>query len=449
MTRPRSPLLPSRRTLALVFLCLVGLTASAVGVATAAPPPQELCGVCGDGLERAAEDAGVPLTIEHSTARITVDADGSGHWHARVGLSPAGAATLAANATRRERLVRETLDRRTVVERPSNLSTRVENDTLVADFDAPVATTERAGVTLVAFAPPGGVEGSVSVVADRLTVRGPGGTVATRAPAGARVDGRDVVWTGGGWFGTGPELAFAASGGPVGDLATSVALVSDAASRTGPGTLLAGGVPALAFLAGLGLLVRFDGYLPAVPSSTAAAVAVVLGAGVTAVGAVAAALDALDPGFFPPLAVAAGLYAVAGAAPLVLDDPSTGRLSAWLVGTGSLAVLLGGMVSATALRAVIVTAPALVFLPLGAARRDRRSRAVLGVALVAVPLLVATQAGSVEGLFGVVVFTVFVALPWTVLTLTLGAVLYLAGRPPLPVGRASDRPAPGRRERRG
>jgi hypothetical protein len=40
-----------------------------------------------------------------------------------------------------------------------------------------------------------------------------------------------------------------------------------------------------------------------------------------------------------------------------------------------------------------------------------------------------TQTGSIEGLFGVVVFTVFVALPWTALTLALGAVLYLAGRP--------------------
>ena len=429
MPRPRSHSLPFRYTpYALVLLALFAAIAPAVGVATASPPPQELCGVCGDRLERTAEDAGVPLTVEHSTATILVDADGTGHWHARVGLSPAGAETLAANATRRERVVRETLDRRTVVDDLSNLSTRVENDTLVVDFEAPVATSRRAGVTLVAFAPAEGVEGSVTVVADRLTVRGPEGTVATHVPAGARVDDRSVVWVEGGWFGTGPELAFAASGGPVGDLATSVALVLDAASHTGPGTLFAGGVPAFAFLLGLGSLVAADERLPAVSPSTAGAVAVGLGVGTAAVGATAAALGALDPALFAPLAVAAGLYALAGAAPLALDDPSTGRLCAWVVGTDSLAALLGASVSVTALRAVLVTVPALVFLPLGAARSDRRSRSALAVALVAFPLLVATQGGSVQGWFGAVVLTVFVALPWTALTLALGTVLYLAGR---------------------
>jgi hypothetical protein len=411
-----------------VLVGLFAVTALSVGPAAAAPPPQELCGVCGDGLERSAEEAGVPLTVEHSIATITVDADGSGHWHVEVRLSPAASERLAANATLREHLVRGTLDRRTVVDDPRNLETDVENDTLVVDFDVSGVASDRLGVTLVAFAPADGVEGSVTVVADRLTVRGPEGTVPTHVPADATANESAVVWVDGGLAGTGPVVAFADSGGAVGSVATSVALALDAGSRVGPGTLLVGGVPALVFVAVVGLLGAVGDRLPAVHQTKAAGVTVGLALGATALTALGTVFGTLDAALLAPLAVAAGLYAAVGVAPLVLGEASPGRLSVWVAGAVCLAALVGGALSAQALRAVLVTAPTVCFLPLGAAGSDRRLRAGLAVVLVVLSFLAATQGGAGDLWFTAIVVTVMVAVPWAVVTVALGAVLYLAGR---------------------
>jgi hypothetical protein len=429
MTGPPSRPLPSRRTVGV--LSLVGVlvvVALGAGPATAAPPPQELCGVCGDGLERTAEEAGVPLTVEHSTATVTVGDDGAGHWRARVRLSPAASERLAASATLRERVVRETLDWRTVVDDPRNLETAVENDTLVVDFDVSGVARDRLGVSLVTFASREGAEGSVTVVADRLTVRGPDGTVPTHVPADATGTESAVVWADGGQAAIGPAVAFADSGGPAGNLATSVALVFDAGSRVGPGTLLVGGVPAFVFVAVLGLLVAVDERLPAVRPTRAAGVTVGLALGATGLAALGVAFGSLDGALLAPLAVAAGLYAAAGAAPLVLDDPSTRGICAWVASAVCLGALLGGAVSAQTLRAVLVTAPAVCFLPLGYTRPESRLRGALTAVLVVIPLLVATQAGPGGTWFDATVLTVMVALPWAVLTVALGTVLYLAGR---------------------
>jgi len=428
MTGPRSRTLRSRRALGVLSVVgVLAVVALAAGPATAAPPPQELCGVCGDELERTAEEKDIPLTVEHSTATITVGEGGTGHWHARVRLSSTAAERLAANATLRESLVRETLDRRTVVDDPRNLATGVENDTLVVDFDVPGVARDRLGVSLVTFAPLEGVEGTVTVVADRLVVRGPDGTVPTHVPADATANESAVVWVDGGLADIGPAIAFA-DAGPAGTPATSVALVLDAGSRVGPGTLLVGGVPALVFVAVLGLLVAVDDRLPAVSPTTATGIAVGLGFGVTAFAALGAAFGTLDTALLAPLTVAAGLYAVVGVAPLVLNDPSTRQVCAWVSGAVCLAALLGAAVSAQALRAALVTAPAVWFLPLGYARSNRRLQGALATVLVVFPFLVATQSGPGERWFDAIVLTVMVALPWAVLTVVLGGVLYLAGR---------------------
>jgi|GEM_PF-546626 len=429
MTGPRSRPLPAGRTLgALAFVGLFVVVSLGASPAAAAPPPQELCGVCGDELERSADEAGVPLTVEHSTATIAVDDEGTGHWHAQVRLSPAAAERLAGNEALRTELVRGALDRRTVVDDPRNLETRIENDTLVVDFDVPGVASDRLGVSLVTFASAEGVEGSVTVVADRLTVRGPEGTVPTHVPADATVDESAVVWVDGGLVGLGPAIAFADAGGALGSVATSAALVLDAGSRVGPGTLLVGGIPALVFVGAVGLLVALGGRLPDIRPERAAGVAVGLAFGVTALTGLAATFGTLDATLLAPLAVAAGLYAVVGGAPLVLDALSTRQACGWVAGAVCLAALVGAAVSVQALRAVLVTAPAVCFLPLGAARSDRRLRGVLAAILVVLPILVATQGGPGERLFDAVVLTVFAALPWAVVTVALGTVLYLAGR---------------------
>ena len=440
MKSPRSPRLPTSRTFGVLsVLGLFVVVGFVVGPATAAPPPQELCGVCGDELERTAEETGIPLTVEHSTATITVSADGTGHWHARVRVTPTGAERLAADETLRTELVRETLDRRTVVDNPRNLETNVENATLVVDFDVRGVARNRLGVSLVTFAPVEGVEGSVTVVADRLTVRGPEGTVPTHVPADATANESAVRWTDGGLAGIGPATAFADSGGVVGSVATSVALVLDAGSRVGPGTLLVGGVPAVVFLLAVGLLVAIDERLPDVSPTRTAGIAVGLALGVIVLTGLGATFGTLDGTVLAPIAVAAGLYAVVGAAPLVLGDPSFGRLCAWVAGAVCLAALVGAAVSAQTLRAVLVTAPALCFLPLGYTGSDRRVQVTLAAVLVVLPMFAAAQSGPGERWFEAVVLTVLAALPWAVLTVVLGAVLYLAGRGVSPTRAAENR----------
>ena len=75
----------------LVAVAVVVLVSVAVaGPASAAPPPEAVCGVCGDGLADAAADAGVPLTVERGAATIRIREDGVGHWDARVRIDLGG-----------------------------------------------------------------------------------------------------------------------------------------------------------------------------------------------------------------------------------------------------------------------------------------------------------------------------------------------------------------------
>ncbi len=439
MTGPRSS--PPRTSRILVGVALVGLFAVAgvvAGPASAAPPPQELCGVCGDGLERTAEDAGMLLTVEHSTATITADADGTGHWHARVRVTDSAAAALAANATRRERVVGETLDRRTVVEDRTNLSTRVVNDSLVVTFDARLHVTERLGVSLVAFAPAEPGEGSPTVVADRVTVRGPQGTVPTRAPTDASVANESVVWASGGSPGTGPVLAFAGSDGPVGRLSTSAATVLDAGTRAGPWTLLVGAVPALVFGVTVWLLRTLNAGSTATTRRVARTVVAV--SGLVAAGAwLAVALPAVGTApFVESLAAGATVYAAVAAGAYVVDRSVHRRRLWWTFCVVVLVGVLAGALSTQATRGVFAAVPVVIFLSLGTldGNDDRLAPLAFGL-LLAAPLLFASQTSVGDVWFDAAVFTVFVAFPWAAVSAACGAALYVAGRE----GESGDGPA--------
>jgi hypothetical protein len=70
-----------QRTLHLVICCLLaGTLVGAVAPAAAAPPPRPLCDACGDAFEATAEAQGAPLTVENSTATVTVHENGSATW---------------------------------------------------------------------------------------------------------------------------------------------------------------------------------------------------------------------------------------------------------------------------------------------------------------------------------------------------------------------------------
>lgn len=87
-----------------VGLCglLVGLAVGAVAPGVAAPPPRPLCDACGDSFEATAETHGVGVTVERSTATVSVRENGSATWIVRNHLGDsAGAERLRSNASLR------------------------------------------------------------------------------------------------------------------------------------------------------------------------------------------------------------------------------------------------------------------------------------------------------------------------------------------------------------
>ena len=91
----------SHRTLRIVLCCLlVGSLFGAITPAVAAPPPRPLCDACGDSFESTAKSHGVVLTVERSTATVSVHENGSSTWVVRNHLADSeSTARLRTNVT--------------------------------------------------------------------------------------------------------------------------------------------------------------------------------------------------------------------------------------------------------------------------------------------------------------------------------------------------------------
>jgi len=85
----------SRRRLALPAAALVVALALATGATAAAPPPEDICGACGDGFESAAADTGVSVTVTESSLDIHVRTNGSARVVVENDLAGDGAARVA------------------------------------------------------------------------------------------------------------------------------------------------------------------------------------------------------------------------------------------------------------------------------------------------------------------------------------------------------------------
>ncbi|QLH82615.1 hypothetical protein [Halosimplex pelagicum] len=426
---------PTLLAVAALLVCS-GVGAVAVGPANAAPPPESVCGVCGDGLADAAENEGIRLTVEYGTATIRVREDGSGHWDARVRIDDDAADRLAANATLRERVVRASLDRRTVVEDPRNLRTSVVNDTLVVTFDQPgVAHRSLGGVVLVDLLDPRARRAGLDLDADQLRIEGPNGTVVSRAPSAATVENGAVVWRvtdeepG---LGSDTRLAFAPSDGPAARALTTVGFVAFSVGVAEPSALALGVAPA-ALLGALLLAVRRWGdELPAVDplllskaiTGSGAAVAVLAGAALA--GSVL-----LDAAVAETVATFAALYALVAAGAAVLDRPSARAALGWTLGASALVALAASVVSVVALQTALLSIPAALWFPLGrAGGRDRGVTVFVVVALLAAPfgaaVLYVPWASPLLGLL----LSAFTTIPWAAATVAFGVPLYLLGRGP-------------------
>ncbi|WP_164471843.1 hypothetical protein [Halosimplex salinum] len=428
----RRPALLAVTALAVVALSLTAVVA--VAPAVGAPPPEELCGVCGDGFEDAAAEAGVLLTVERGTATIAVRDDGSGHWTARVRVSESAADRLAANESLRERVVRESLDRRTVVDDPRNLRTSVEDRTLVVDFDAAgVAHRGVGGVVLVDMLDSRTRRAALRVDADELRIRGPNGTAVTRAPTGATVDGAAAVWRSdesSGGVNWGGHLAFAPSDGPLAQSATTVAIVGDGLALTDSTVVFLGIVPAF-FLGGVLLALRQWGdEVPGVDPALAAKGIAGGGAVVALGGSLSLALSAgFDTAVTETVVAFSALYALVAACALALDRPAPRVALGWTLAAAALVAALTSVRSVVAFQTVLLSIPAALWFPLGRARGlDRALGRFVAVAVVVAPfgaaILYYPTGSALLALLGSLITTI----PWAAATVLFGLPLYLLGR---------------------
>jgi len=436
----------SRRPPLVVVAALALLPAVAAGVApaTAAPPPEELCGVCGPEFEYEAAERGVPLTVEHSTATIGVDRSGTGHWHARVRIDDGSADRLAANATLRERVVTETYAHgRTVVDDPRNLRTRVENDTLVVDFDASnVAHRSVGGVVLVDMLDPRTRRSVIQIGADELRISGPNGTAATRVPVDATVENGSVVWRPddpGIGLGGDSTLAFAPADGPLAQSATTVAFVGYGVNFAGSGVVVLGVLPALA-LGGAALgLRRWDDTLPSLGRASVATVMVGGAAVVAAVGVLSTVWPVvLEPSVARVVAAFASLYALVAACALVFDRPSPRVALGWTLAASAAVAAVTSVVSVVAFQSALLSVPVALWFPLGCAHgRDPVVARIVVSGLGLAPFGAAVLFGTPRSLLYALLGSLVTTLPWAAGTVLFGVPLYLLGRD---LGQTGDAP---------
>lgn len=217
----------------LVLAAVLVLAVMFVPAGSAAPPPEGVCGVCGDEFEWTAEQNGVNTSVGESRLDIQVTADGSSQWNATATLNQTAAAQFEENQTALERTVTQTYSRSGILEdEPENLSATLEDRTLTVTFTVDDSTHQYPGGVIVfdefTQSPP---TTDVYVNADTFTIAGPSGTTVTHAPPGGTSTENRATWISdtdhrydGPELGRDATVAFAPDDGFVSKAATSGAL---------------------------------------------------------------------------------------------------------------------------------------------------------------------------------------------------------------------------------
>ncbi|SFR36053.1 hypothetical protein [Halogeometricum limi] len=198
--------MPSRHRLgfvlaALVLFGTVGVSFAAVPV-TAQQSDRMACAVCSSALDTTAAHDGYTLTRGHSKMVVDVAENGSTTWTAHVTIVD-GVERLENDSYRAE-LVASTIARGQAVADPTDVSSRLEGDTLVVTYRGQDAVTETHGVLF--FTPlhadepiqpfAAGGEGTVYVGADEFVVRAPPGYAVRGNYGNATTTDDTVRWTG-------------------------------------------------------------------------------------------------------------------------------------------------------------------------------------------------------------------------------------------------------------
>ena len=197
-----------RSTLALLALLFgIGLAASA---GSGAPPPVDVCGVCG-----LADDEGYPpdqpdATILESSLTITIAEDGTTRWVETATVGETTARRLRTNESYRERVS----ESGRIVTRPQNLTTTLDGQRFTVRYGGQQPATQRVGGVVVFDFDQSSYRPSIGEYA--VTVRGPGETVPRRVPGnGERVNGA-ATWPRDATDGFGRTQVIFGPSGPVG-----------------------------------------------------------------------------------------------------------------------------------------------------------------------------------------------------------------------------------------
>lgn len=406
---------------------VVALLLSTLPPAVAGSPrPITVCPPC----EEPTGFDGPDLAVTASDVTIDVSADGSATWTATVTVANATALRRAAENGSLRRGVLDGIAR--LPGNPRLLALDISGDTFTARWRAADVARRTGGVLLVDYLRDDpGTRVFVDLGADSVTVVGPAGTEAVRAPGGARVDGRTVTMTSLP-SGDGPFVAFGSGpfAGPRALFAVA-ALLAPAVLRN-LAFLVA--VPTAVFATGTVGLGAAGRRAPAtVPPRT-------LALGVAALGALLAAhplyvpyepfLGSANAGLFVG-AVAATLVGATLSASTVGEGLTAGRLvavlaGAWLVGLLALAgflALFDPPIRADVLDAGVLVLPPLSLLLAGYA--GRRGVAVAVGAFLVTDLWVVDVLSLGGYMFGLgVLLAVFAA----VAALVGGVPLFALGR---------------------
>ncbi|MFC4987207.1 hypothetical protein [Saliphagus infecundisoli] len=414
-----------------VYLVVAGVLATAV--VAGAPPPEQLCGVCGPSTANDAEIAGArgPGTLD-----VYIDDDGDSRWQATVPVAEDAAERYRTDGAALEAAVEDAWARHHVAAGDvRTVESRVAEGAVVVNYTVDdVAEPGVGDAWIVDYFATGASPTRYEMVVERVTIHAPARAVVTNDPAGAAVEGNAATWTREGEVPGGfDEQTYVTYGGdgPFGSMRGYATL----AAETGPTALdhgVRGGVvPAVVLvLAGIGIgHTRFgrDAFDAATLERLIVAVGIVGAAGFFVVGAVTTA-----GGLAPELAALASLsagYALLGSGARRLARFGTRGLVglavlATVVAAG-IAHLLAGPVYATPLAFGLATA---LYLPIGhAAERGRTPVAIVALAALAPIAAVAAVAPVYVLGFGPAVYGLLL-MPWIAVVVAFGYPVALLGR---------------------
>lgn len=417
--------------LALLALCCSLVALGGVAAVASAPPPTQICGVCGPHI---ANDAEIDGATEPGTLDIYIDDTGDSLWQARVPVNSSAAERYRTNDTALEAAVDGAWARSHAANDDGRTAdSSLEGETVVVNYTVDDVATRGVGdAWLVDYFAVGTSNTRYGIAAERVTIHTPEGTEITNRIPAAEVDGTNATWTAETGFDRQTYVTY--GNGGVRGTATGHATI---ALETGPTAInhgVSGGLlPGILLGFVGGAIGRIDWGIDAVDAAMLERLIVAVGAvgavGFLVVGVAATGTDPA-PGAVALAALGAG-YALLGSTARRLGD---GLETRGLVGLSILVT-----VAAAGVTLLLTGPPVYAFplcfgaatalcLPIGyAAERGRFPIALVAVVVLAPIVAIASIAPVSLFGYGPVVYGLLL-LPWVGSVAVFGYPLALLGR---------------------